>query len=404
MQVTNDNITLKHKKRGISKFVLILAIMLTAVVAYVGGMKNDEIVGVIGPVFGIKTETGSINLKSVQETYRKLKANYDGPLDESKLIEGANRGLVEGVGDQYTVFMNSQEASDFDKELSGNIGSGIGAEIGIREDRPYIVRVMPDKPADKSGLHADDIILTVNDEPTIAWTAEKTVSKIRGEAGTTVKISILRGTETKDFSITRAPINIPSVSSEIVDGIGIMTISRFDEDSGNEARRVANDFKKAGVKAVVLDLRGNGGGYITAAQVISGIWLDRKLVVTERTNGKVTHELKSGNDAILAGIPTAVIVNGGSASASEIVAGALQDHKVATLIGDKTYGKGTMQDMLKLMNDARLKVTIGHWYTPNGKNINKEGIEPDIKVTLTQADIDANNDTQLEAAKAFVTK
>ncbi len=404
VHVSKDIAETQPRDRGISKSTLFIVIALTAVVAFIGGTRSDEIIGFIGPTLGIKVQTGTLDLKSVQVTYQQLKGRFDGTLDDKKLIEGANRGLVEAAGDQYTIFMNATEAGEFDKSLSGDIGAGVGAEIGMKDSRPYVVRVLPDNPAEKAGVHAGDSIVSVNDESTTGWTSEKTATKIRGDAGTTVKLSVLRGAEAKEFNLTRAKVNNPSVSSIIENNIGIMTITRFDEQTGDEAQRVAQTFKQSGVKGVVLDLRGNGGGYVTAAQDVAGLWLDDKLVVSERTNGKVTDELRSGRNPVLQGIPTAVVVNGGSASASEIVAGALQDNNAALLVGDKTFGKGTVQQIVDLVNGARLKVTVGRWYTPNGKNIHKEGIMPNTSVGLTQADSDAGHDPQLDAAKAAVTK
>ncbi|MEO5950230.1 MAG: S41 family peptidase [Candidatus Saccharimonadales bacterium] len=404
MHVNQDIVEAKSREHGVSKSTLFIAIALTAVIGFIGGTRSDEIIGAVGPVLGLKVATGKVDLSSVQATYQQLKLHFDGTLDDKKLIEGASRGLVAAAGDQYTVYMNAQEASDFDKELTGDIGAGVGAEIGVKDGHPYVIRVLADNPAEKAGVHAGDVIITVNDEATSGWTSDKTATKIRGDAGTTVKLTVQRGAESKEFTLTRAKVNNPSVSSTIDNNIGIMTITRFDEQTGDEARRAAQSFKQAGVKGVILDLRGNGGGYVTAAQDVAGLWLNDKVVVSERTNGKVTDELRSGSNAILEGLPTAVVVNGGSASASEIVSGALQDNKAATLVGDKTFGKGTVQQIIDFANGTRLKVTVGRWYTPNGKNITKEGIMPNTSVSLTQADSDAGRDPQLDAAKAVVTK
>lgn len=404
MHISKDLSDTQPQDRGVSKTTLFVIIAVTAVVGFIGGTRSDEIISAIGPVIGLKVETGKLDLVSVQDTYKKLKANFDGKLDDKLLVEGANRGLVAAADDQYTIYMNSKEAAEFDKDLTGDIGAGVGAEIGIKDKQPYIVRVLPDNPAEKAGVRAGDIIVTVNDESVTGWTSDKTASKIRGDAGTTVKLGLSRNGELKEFDLTRAKVNNPSVSSLIDNNIGIMTITRFDEATGDLAQQAAGSFKQAGVKGVILDLRGNGGGYVTAAQAVAGLWLNDKMVVSERTNGKVTDELRSGQNAILAGIPTVVLVNGGSASASEIVSGALQDNKAAVLIGDKTFGKGTVQQILDLFGGARLKVTVGRWYTPNGKNITKEGIQPDTKVPLTAADSDAGRDPQLDAAKAALTK
>lgn len=387
------------KPAGISKSVYFLTIAVTVVIGFVAGTRSNELMAAIGPVFGLKVASGSIDLSSVQRTYRELAANYDGKLDKKALIDGASRGLVAAAGDRFTVFMDAKEANEFDDDLSGNIGGGIGAEIGVRKERPTIVRILTGNPAEKAGLKANDVILAVNDQATDGWTAEKTANAVRGEVGTTVKLKIERGSEEKTYTVTRATVDNPSVDSLVKDGIGTLTITRFDDQTGTLAKKAAENFKRQNVKGVVLDLRDNGGGYITAAQDVAGLWLKNKMVVSERTNGVTTDELKSGDDPILAGTPTVVLVNGGTASASEIVAGALQDYGVATLIGEKTFGKGTVQKVLDLGAGTRLKVTIARWYTPKGKNIDKAGITPNQKVELSADDVDNSRDPQMDAAK-----
>lgn len=400
------------QSNGVSKNMYLLTIAVVTVIAFVAGTRSNDIVGAVAPVLGIKVETGTLDLSSVQRTYQQLKANYDGTLDAQKLIDGASRGLVAAAGDQYTVFMDAQEAKDFNNDLSGKIGGGVGAEIGVRSGQPTIIRVLANNPAEKAGLKTGDVITAVNDQSSVGWTADKTATQVRGEVGTTVKIAVLRGGEVKTFTVTRATVNNPSVQSSVENGVGTLTISRFDSETGSLARTAAQGFKQQNVKKVILDLRGNGGGYLTAAQDVAGLWLNNQVVVSERTNGKVTDELKSGTNPLLQGLPTVVLVDGSSASASEIVAGALQDHKVATLIGEKTFGKGTVQKVIDLTgssllgdttsNGSILKVTIARWYTPNGKNITKEGITPDQTVKLSAEDVDAGKDPQLDAAKAHL--
>lgn len=384
---------------GVSKNIYFLTIAVVAVISFVAGTRGNEILGAIAPVLGFKVETGTLDLATVQKTYQELKANYDGQLDEAKLIDGASRGMVEAAGDQYTVFMDAKEAAEFNNDLSGKIGGGIGAEVGMRNDQPTIIRVIDGNPAAKAGLMAGDVIVGINGESTGNWTVSKTVEKIRGDVDTTVKVSVVRGNEPKEFTVTRAIVNNPSIQSSVSNGVGTLTISRFDNETSQLARQAAQTFKQQNVRAVILDLRGNGGGYLTAAQDVAGLWLKDQVVVSERTNGKVTEELKSGGDPILAGLPTVVLVNASSASASEIVAGALQDHKAATLIGEKTFGKGTVQKVIDLGAGTILKVTVARWYTPNGKNITKEGIAPDQAVELKAEDVNAGRDPQLDAAK-----
>ena len=378
-----------------SKFILIMGVMV--VIGFALGMRGDAIIGVVAPQLGVKVEAGSLDLSNVQETYRVLKNNYDGKLDAQKLVDGASRGMVAAAGDQYTVYMDKTEAEAFDRDLSGKL-VGIGAEIGLRNGRPTIIRTLKETPASRSGLQSGDAIAAVNDQVSAQWTVDETVKNIRGEEGTTVKINVLRDNQPHEYTITRANITSPSVESRIEGDTGILTITRFDEQTADSARQVAREFKNKNVARVILDLRGNGGGYLEAAQEVAGLWLEDKVVVSERQDGKMVDELKSGTDAPLKDIPTAVLVNGGSASASEIVAGALQDHQAAKLVGEKTYGKGSVQKIVDLRMQARLKVTVAKWYTPNGKNISKEGITPDKKVELTREDSSDGRDPQLDAA------
>lgn len=390
---------MKKIKKPISPVLLLIIISFSILAGFLIGTYKYEIMATIGPVFGYKAHSGSLDLSSLQETYNKLASNFDGTLDSKSLIEGASRGMVAAAGDDYTVYMSSKEVTEFNNNLSGNIGGGIGAEIGIKNNKVVIIRALKNNPAEKAGLNANDIILSINDQSTDGWTVDKAVSNIRGDAGTTVKLSIQRGSEIKDFTVTRDIIDNPSVDSNIVDGIGILTITRFDEKTGSLARVAAQGFIKQNVKAVILDLRGDGGGYVDAARDVAGLWLSNKTVMTEKSGGVVRDVITTGDNAILGSIPTVVLVNGGSASASEIVAGALRDNKIAKLVGEKTFGKGSMQQLTTLSSGAELKVTIAKWYTPDDINVNKNGFDPDVVVALTQADIDKGIDTQMDAAK-----
>ena len=399
--VSNRRVRREQLNR-VPKAIWVLAFVFVAGIGYIGGTFNNQIIGSIGSVLGIKGAGATIDLSSVQRTYQDLKANYDGDIDDKALIEGANKGLVDALGDEYTLYMNKKETDEFNNELSGNIGGGVGIELADRSGALTVVRLLRDNPAEKAGLQVNDVVSEVNGESTTGKSVAESVSKIRGEVGTTVKLNVIRGTETKEFTITRAQVNNPSVYSSIDGTTGTMTITRFDEQTGGLAQEAAREFKDKGVKSVVLDLRGNGGGYVTAAQTVAGLWLDNKVVVTERSNGKVVDELTSGGNPILKGLPTIVLVNQSSASASEIVAGALQDYDAAQLLGTKTFGKGSVQKLLELPEGAQLKVTVARWYTPKGNNISKQGITPNKVVEITQDDITAGRDPQLDAARALL--
>lgn len=387
---------------GVSKNIFFLTIAIVAIVGFVAGTRQNEVYSAVGSLFGITISTDTIDTSSLQSTYQRLQENYDGTLDIPKLIEGANKGMVAAVGDDYTTFMSADEASQFDRDLSGNIGGGIGAEIGVRNDQPTILRTLADTPAQKAGLKAGDVIAMVNSKEASGWTASEAADAIRGEIGTTVKLTVVRDGEQHEFSITRAEIISPSVENDIKDGIGILTMRRFDSETTSLAKRAAEDFKRNNVRGVVLDLRGNGGGYLTAAQDVAGMWLDNEIIVSERRGGEVQEELRSNSNPILKGMPTVVLVDESSASASEIVAGALQDYGVAQLVGQTTFGKGTVQKLVSLDNGAQLKVTIARWYTPKGRNITSEGIKPDKVVELSADDVNAGKDPQKDAALALL--
>jgi carboxyl-terminal processing protease len=280
-----------------------------------------------------------------------------------------------------------------------------GCELSVRNDQPTAVRVLEGSPAQQAGIMAGDVFVSVNDDSVVGADSSTVASKIRGEAGTTVKVVVMRGVDTKSFTITRAKLNDVSVRATVQDGVGIMTITRFDQDSGDLARKAAQDFKIQGVRGVIVDLRDNGGGYVTAAQAVGGLWLDDKLLFTTKDSaGNSQNVSTNGGEPILAGIKTVVLVNGGTASASEIVAGALQEYELAMVIGEKTFGKGTEQQVIDLPDGRKLKVTIARWYTPKGKNITKEGIAPTTTVSLGTDDVNAGRDPQMDAAKAAVAK
>jgi carboxyl-terminal processing protease len=383
-------------KKQVSLGVVVTLMCIVAICSFIVGTRSTNVLASLLSSQN-KAVAADLDYRDVEAVYDKLRQSYDGKLNTTALIEGAKKGLVEAAGDPYTVYFTKEEAKEFMSDLQGTF-SGIGAELARRDEQLLITATLDDSPARKAGLQASDVIVKVNDEDASSWAVDKAVSAIRGEKGTTVKITVLRNQELKEFSITRDEISTPSVKWEVVDSVGYIRLARFADDTAELARQAADELKSKGVKSIVLDLRGNGGGYLTAARDVSSLWLDDKVVVQERTNDKVTETLRSGTDAPLAGLPTIVLIDGGSASASEIVAGALQDNKVATLMGEKTFGKGSVQDILDFSNGGQLKVTVAKWYTPNGKNISKEGIAPDNEVKMSDQDLKNNKDTQKDTA------
>jgi len=346
-----------------------------------------------------------LNYASVDALYNSLKQNYDGKLTETQLLDGVKSGLAEASGDPYTEYFNVSDAKKFNEQLTGSF-SGIGAQLGQNEDKFLsVVAPIAGSPAEASGIKAGDVISSIDGKTTTGMSIDEAISKIRGPKGTKVAIKVVRDkSQELSFTITRDEIKIPSVTHKITDdNIGYMQISQFSEDTTQLATQAAQEFKDKQVKGVVLDLRDDPGGLLEAAVGVSSIWLpERATVLQEKRGGQVVDTYTAEGNPILKGIPTAVLINGGSASASEIVSGALKDNDAATLIGEKSYGKGSVQSVQKFADGSQLKVTIARWYRPDGKNIDKKGIEPDKKVTLSQDDAKAGHDTQKDAAIEFL--
>lgn len=387
-----------EKRQQLSWF---LTLVIVAIISFVAGARSDALFANVASVFGVRTSNKTIDLSSVQKTYQELVANYDGKLDTQKLIYGANRGLVEAAGDPHTAYMDPDETKEFDKSLSGQIGGGIGAEIGLRNNKPTIIKPLENSPAQKAGIKAGEAIVKVNDEASSDWSVEKVVSKIRGEVGTSVKLTLLSGGQTREVSVVRQNIVSPAVESEIDGEIGILKVNRFGDDTVSLARKYASEFVEKGVKKVILDLRNNPGGTVGAAQGLLGIWLDNQIAMTERRGSEIVKTLRTTGTPILGNMKTVVLINGNSASASEITAGALREYGKATLVGQKSYGKGSVQIVLGLPGGSQMKVTEARWYTPKGKNIDKTGIEPDVKVDLSSDDVNNNVDPQMDKAKSL---
>ena len=382
----------RGKKVERSTLVLVSVFML--VLGFAGGSRIDDIRNLIAPVFGLK-KVERIDFSNVEKTYQALASNFDGEIDKQKIIDGASKGLVEAVGDKYTEYMTSKEAEEFNKSLSGDVGTGIGVELAKDGDSVKVVRVLAKNPAESAGILAGDVISKVNGEDVSKENTSEISKKIRGDAGTTVKISVIRGNEKKEFSVTRAKIENPSVELSKKDGVATLSIYRFDSETGALAKKYAEEIKNEGISKVILDLRGNGGGYVQAAKTVASLWLEKNaLIVSERTGSKTVEEIRATGDNPLKGVKTVILLDGSSASASEIVAGALKEYRAAQIVGEKSYGKGSVQTTINMPNDALLKVTIAKWFTPSGKNISNNGISPDIEVKIPQGESYLLNDIQ----------
>ena len=308
---------------------------------------------------------------------------------------------MEAVGDVYTVYMDKEETAEFNNMLHGDVGAGVGIEMGLRDGYTRVLRTLPDNPAKKAGVLAGDIIYKVDDEEVYTWSTEDIANNLRGAAGTEVKLTVVRDGEEKSFTLTRETINNVSAYVDYKkNNTAVITVTRFDNDTGTLVQSFANEILNKGTQKIILDLRGNGGGYVSAARDLLSLWLDGDKVLIQKSKFSVvddiTYALK--NKALFANLKTVVLVNGNTASASEIVAGALKDYNKATIVGETTYGKGVVQSMLNLSSGTTLKVTSAHWYTPNGNTINKTGIEPDHEVVNTYDDINHSRDPQMDKA------
>lgn len=381
---------------GISFKAAAVVLVLVAVSSFVLGARGSEWVATSLSQSNNQNLPADLNYAELDAVYDTLRSSYAGDLTGEELLNGAKDGLVKATGDPYSEYFTQAEAEKFFSSLSGEF-SGIGAELGMRDERLTVISTLDGTPAKKSGLEAGDIITLVNDQSTQDWSITEAVNNIRGKKGTTVKLTVLRSGDVKTFNITRADISVPSVTSEIIDGnIGVITISRFsDEDTVQLAREAAREFKRKNVQGVILDLRGNGGGYVQAARGVAGIWLSEgKVIVKEKADGEVIETIRAEGEPIFQDMPTAVLINGASASASEIVAGALKDYDIATLVGQTSFGKGSVQQIVEVPGGGRLKVTVAKWFTPSGNNITKDGITPKVKVELTEEDVNADRDPQ----------
>ncbi len=383
-------------------------VVLVAAVAFGGGLLADQTTwgaalsakasGFLSNL-GVKTDSKlpeDLNYASVEEAYDKLRAEYNGDLDQKSLLDGLKKGLAAATGDPYTVYLSEDEAKTFSESLNNEF-SGIGAEIAIKNKQLQVVTPIEGTPAAKAGLRPGDLIFTIDGEETSGLFIEQAVAKIRGEAGSKVKLTLGRDGEVIEVEVIREKISVPNARGEVLEGnIGYLKVNTFGERAVSETNAIAKDFKARGVNKIVLDLRGNGGGLLDAAVDIAGLWLDNDVVVEQR--GHQGGVLRSSGRGAFYGIETVVLINKGSASASEIVAGALKDHKAATIVGETSFGKGSVQDLANLNSGGQLKVTIARWFTPGGQNIDKEGIDPDTKIELTNDDFNNNRDPQLTEA------
>ncbi len=335
--------------------------------------------------------------------WRLLLSRYIAPeqLQPRTMLIGAIRGLVDAVGDPYTTFLTPEEHQEFRDALQGEL-QGIGAELTVQEGKIVVVAPLPGSPAERAGLLPGDVIIAVDGEETDKKSLSDVVHHIRGPKGSEVSLSILRKATTQTIRIKREDIHVPSVEEELKSTpgglIAYVAVNQFGDSTVKEVTAAIGAAKKAGVRGLVLDVRHNGGGYLDGAVALASLFLQQGKVVSVKGRGDVLSSHYVTGRPALPDLPMVVLVNQGSASAAEILAGALQDHKRATVIGTKSFGKGTVQEVVDLPGGGSLRLTTAQWLLPSGRNLAHEGIAPDIIIDRTPEDIDAKRDPQLDAA------
>lgn len=388
----------------------LLIVILIGAVFYTGFYYGKQSQPSIEKVTGIlNLEQGkptSVDFSLFWDTWAKVQEKFvnRSQLDYQKMVYGAIAGMLTGLDDPYTVFMTPQENKDFSQSMEGNF-DGIGAEIGLQKNIIIIVSPLEDSPAKKAGLEAGDKILKIDDKITTGLTVEEAVTLIRGPKGTAVRLTILRDfwPTAKEIKIIRDKINVPIVKlemKEIVPGrtVAYLALYQFTENSALEFKKAAQEILVSKAEGLVLDLRDNPGGYLDSAVEIASWFLDKdKLVVSEDYGQEKKPHLSSGINK-LSSYPLVILINQGSASASEILAGALRDQKGVKLVGEKSFGKGSVQELEQMRNGTSLKITVAKWLTPSGHSIMDEGLEPDEKVSLAPDDIENGRDSQLDKA------
>lgn len=387
-------------------------VLLVVVAFFVGtaiGKNNlssvgNSTTGIVGANIFSRELPKAVSPDLINEVWDIIHKKYVSPIKDENLSDGILRGLVAGLGDPFSAYANKSETKKFAEELSGSF-SGIGVEIALKNNLVTVVAPLKNSPAAKAGILAGDYIIAVNDKTISAdQSVDEVANQIRGPKGTDVKLKIIREKKngTIDITVRRDNIELESVAVEIKDGIGIIDLSVFHEDTAAKFKTVVQQLTKARVKGIVLDMRNDPGGVLNGAVEIAGHFIKSGEVVVREIpkdpNQTITHY--SNGPAELSKIPTVVLLNGGSASAAEILAGALRDDRGIKIIGEKSFGKGSVQEMVSLSDGASLRVTIAKWFMPKGEAIADKGITPDV--TVSDQDSTDKIDVQLDKAIAIL--
>ena len=341
----------------------------------------------------------------------ELENKYIGEINDEELIDGALKGYVNALGDPYTTYYTKEEMKEIMEETNGNfVGIGIYMTENIKENVIMVIKPIENSPAEKAGILPGDIITKINDVEYTGDKLEEASNKIRGEEGTKVKLEIYRNGETKEFEITRKKVVISHITTKVLeDNIGYIAISDFDGDCANEFKTKYKELEKKGITKLIIDIRNNGGGIVDKSLEIANTMIGKGSTLLITKDKKNNEDITKATENPIINMPVVVLTNEYSASASEILAGALKDNNKATLVGTKTYGKGIIQELNKLSDGSGLKVTVSEYYTPNHTAINKIGITPDVEVELSdeakkQLNLEEKDDNQLQKAIEILKK
>ena len=394
---------------------LVIAILFVFVIlSFGGGFYVGQISGYVPPLKGVENieagQPAGEDFSLFWDAWRVIQEEYASPepLDFKAMVQGSIKGMVDSLGDPYTTFMSADDTKIFLDDIAGSF-SGIGIEIGVRDEKLQVIAPLEGTPAEKAGLRAGDHIVKINEDTfTSDLSIDEAVTLIRGPEGTTVLLSIMREgwEEPRDFTVVRAIISIPSLKLEFKEnGIAYLKIFQFSEQLRSDFEDIEGDIFKSSDK-IILDLRNNPGGFLHIAVDIAGWFLERgDVVVIEDFGPSQEQEAhKARGNAHLRDKTVVVLINGGTASASEILAGALRDNRGILLIGEKSFGKGSVQELKELKDESSLKVTVAKWLTPKGNLIAELGLEPEVKVEMTNEDFDAGKDPQLDKAIEVLNK
>ncbi len=405
--------------KPLKKVLLIISAVIIVFGAFFSGLMLGSVRGDIVDV--ITAGKGKVTNKEVKPDYLlkdvdfklfwtlwdTIKDKYydaDEVLD-TEMLYGSMIGMVASLQDPYSVFLNPEIHEEFTEELNGRF-EGIGAEIGIRKNQLTIIAPLPDTPADRAGLKSGDKIIGIDDVDTQGMSLDQAVNLIRGEGGTEVVLSIMSGdNELKEVPIIRDTIDIVSVTwKEVEPKVSYIKLSYFNQDTTADFRKIASEVLATNPNTIILDLRGNPGGFLDVSVKIASFWIEDSPVVLEKMADGTISKYNSYGKPSFKGLQTYVLVNEGSASASEIVSGALQDYNLATIVGEQTFGKGSVQDLIEFKDGSSVKLTIAKWLTPNGNTIDQSGITPDIVVEMNGEDYDEDRDPQLDRVLELIKK